>query len=127
MDWPVNALLESSAAVVALLGAGTSQRVYEDTAIQDTAQPYVVWSTVGGTPENYVGELPGIDQARIQIDCYSKGKGQARDLARAVRDAIEPTAHMIGTPISLYEAETKLYRYILEFDFLVNRPSAETG
>jgi len=76
---------------------------------------------------NYLGELPDMDQGRIQIDCWAMDKQGSVDLAKAVRDAIEPSAFMIGTPISSFEPDTKLFRYILEFDFFTSRPGFISG
>lgn len=122
MDWPIFTLLAANASITALVGTNPV-RVWEDTVPDDLAdqRPYIVWGTVGGAPENYMGDLPGIDSARLQVDVYSTTKAQARALAKLVRNTLESSMHMIGTPISLYEPDTKLHRYLLEFQIWQNR------
>lgn len=122
MDWPVYSLLGASGAVTAIIGSHPTMRCFEGTAPQDTPRPYVAWAAVAGAgPENYLGELPAMDQARVQVDCFAKDLPDTVALAKAVRNAIEPSAHMVSTPITLYEPETELYRVILEFDFFTAR------
>jgi hypothetical protein len=122
MDWPVFSLLSASAALKALVGT-TPPRIFEDSVPQELAgqRPYIVWFTVGGTPENYVSELPTMDGGRIQLDVYSTSKAECKAIAKLVRDLIEPEAYMISVPRSFYEADTKLYRYLLEFQFFTAR------
>lgn len=42
-------------------------------------------------------------------------------LAQAVRDAIEPRAHMTGMPVNLREPDSRLFRIALTFDWFVDR------
>lgn len=117
----VFALVKASSTVTDIIGSSPC-RCYEGTAPQDAARPYVVVSNAGGAPENYVGELPGIDSYRMQLDVYATDAGAARALATAVRDAIEQSAHMIGSPLGpIFEPDTKLFRVMLEFDFWIRR------
>jgi hypothetical protein len=120
---PVFSILSTAAPVTAIVGTNA---IWKNTLPQAHAakRAYITWATVGGSPENYLDGVPGMDSGRVQIDCWvgeevSGGTGAkvCQDLMIAVRNAIEPHAHMIGTPIDDYEKDTKLYRYMLEFQF----------
>lgn len=120
MKVPVYSLL-NVAAVTNIVGTFA---IWQDVLPQQygTKRKYVTWSIVGGAPENYLDQVPTMDSGRVQIDCWvgaelADGAKVCQDLMIAVRNAIEPRAHMISTPLSGYEPDTKLYRYLLEFQF----------
>lgn len=117
---PVFALLKASAAVTAILGA--VPRVYRHgIAPQGTVAPYVTWLVVGSDPENNLSDPPPTDRIVLQVDCWSTTDGGVEDLAQAVRDAIEPTAHMTGIVVNEREPDTGLYRLALQFDYWLSR------
>jgi len=104
------------------VNAIVSNRIYRHgNAPQGVGKPYIVWSLISGVPENTLSETPNIDRLPIQVDCYHQTDVGIVDLAKAVRDAIEPLAHMTNIPINLRETDTKLYRITLEFDWWLNR------
>lgn len=115
MKVPVYSLL-NVAAVTNIVGTFA---IWQDVLPQQygTKRKYVTWSIVGGTPENYLDQLPTMDSGRVQIDCWAEDPVTCQNLMIAVRNAIEPHAHMISTPLSGFESDTKLYRYLLEFQF----------
>lgn len=117
---PIFALLKASAAVTALLGA--NPKVYRHgIAPQNTVAPYVVWLVVGADPENNLSDVPPVDRIVVQLDCYSTTDGGVETLATAVRDALEPSAHMTGIVINEREPDTGLYRLSLQFDIWLSR------
>lgn len=85
------------------------------------AAPYATWQSVGGLPENYINQVPDIDLHTLQIDAYSKTVDEARAVAEALRDAIEPHAHIVAWRGEDFEPATKLYRYSFDVDWLVPR------
>lgn len=116
---PIYTWLKDSAAVQAIAGT----RVYRHaSAPQDTTRPYVTWQMIAGVPENNLTATPPIDRISVQVDCWHQTDAGVENLAIAVRDAIEPYAHMTGMPINEREVETKLYRIGLQFDCWVDRP-----
>jgi hypothetical protein len=129
MTWPVFDLLTAGSpapAVTTFVGAFPNARIYEDTAPQrpngvKEPRPYITWSVAGGATQNYLSERPGIDPGRIQIDVWADSAKSRRDLMDAVMAAIEMHAHMIETPITLYEADTRLFRGLMTFQFWVHR------
>lgn len=129
MLWPIFSILSADATVVSLVG-NNPYRIFEDVAPQDIndsvtllggRQPYVVWQSVGGRSNNYLGDTPGIDNPRVQIDCYADTKSLARTLAIAVRGVVELHALQIGQPRTDYISSVKLYLYSMDFSFWVNR------
>lgn len=122
---PVFSLLttgSAGAAVKAIVGTSPPQ-IWEDVQPQDhaTKRPYIVWSVIGGVPENYLDQVPTMDSGRVRIGIWSTSVTERRNLMAAVRAAIEPSAHMVGIPVGTYEPETKLYGYWMDFQFWVSR------
>lgn len=122
---PVFQLLRANARVIEILG--DPPRVYRRGYAPQGAPraPYVTWLVVSGIPENTLSETPSKDRMTVQIDCWADKDKDAEILAIAVRDALEPHAHMTGQPIDGRELETKLWRNSLDFDFFVDRPMVE--
>lgn len=115
-------LLSDAPGVTNIIGS-SPVRIYEGAAPQDVTRPYAVFQIVGGAPENYQDGVPGMDSFRFQIDAYANGRTEARELALAIRDAIEPHHHMLSSPMGpIFEPDTKLFRYILDFQAWINRP-----
>lgn len=90
-------------------------------APQDVEAPYITWFLAGGTPENTLSEAPLVDRLTVQIDCWHPTSAGVVLLALAVRDAIEPHAHITGYPINTRDTETKLYRMGLQLDWWLSR------
>lgn len=113
-------------AVQALLKTGAEQlRFYAfGLAPQGVAKPYAVWRQVYGSPENYIGDTPDIDSYGIQVDVYAsptQGSAVARNVAQALRDAIEPAAHIVAWRGESRDPETKNYVYSFDCDWIVPR------
>jgi hypothetical protein len=118
---PVLTTLKASQAVKDIVGTNPPRIYRHGRAPDDVTRPYLVWFMVTGNPENTLSELPAVDRQQIQIDCYHPTDTGIESLAKAVRDAIEPHAHMVGQPVDLRERETGLYRIALTFDWFVDR------
>lgn len=119
---PLYATLSAAGAVTDIVG--DPPRVYRHgNAPQDTTRPYVTWFLLAGVPENVLSETPPIDRCTLQVDCWHPTDGGVEQLAEAVRDAVEPIAHCTGVPINAREAETRLYRIALQFDWWLDRPA----
>jgi hypothetical protein len=115
---PIYSTLRSSAAVLALVATKIFRH---GAAPQDCAAPYITWSIVIGTPENMLSETPQIDRLVVQIDCWHTKDAGVEELSAAVRNAMEPYAHMTSILLDEQEPETKLYRIGLQFDWWLNR------
>jgi hypothetical protein len=90
-------------------------------APQDTTRPYVTWSLVAGVPDNELSSVARGDRYTVQVDCWHQTDAGIEALAKAVRNAIEPNAHMTGIILNNRDPQTKLYRIALQFDVLQSR------
>ena len=118
---PLFATCAASPAVTALLGLSPTRLYPFEDPTQGTQKPYATWFIVGGSPENYLGKVPDIDRFIVQIDCWGSTATEARDVAQAIRDAIEPVAHITNWRGESNDTETKLYRYSFDLTWWVNR------
>lgn len=117
---PIYTWLKASNAVKAIIG-NTPRAYRHGEAPQDVTQPYVTWALVAGVPDNELSAVPQSDRYTVQVDCWHQTDTGIESLAAAVRNAIEPYAHMTAIPINNRDAETKLYRIALQFDVLQTR------
>lgn len=118
---PIFQVCAANAAVIAVLGSSPVRFYPFGEAPQDGAKPYAVWQSIGGSPENYLGDVPDVDTFGLQIDCYAESAQQCRDIAQALRDAIEPHAHIVAWRGDSRDVATKLYRYSFDVDWIVTR------
>jgi len=84
-------------------------------------KPYAVWQMITGLPENYLGQVPDMDSFSIQVDVYGPTVDAVRDAAEALRNAIEPVAHIIAWRSESRDPETRNYRYSFDVDWFVDR------
>lgn len=96
---PVFTLAFASSAVKALIGTGTETnpfRLYpHGTAPQGVKRPYATYQNITGSPENYLGTLPDADSYTVQVDIFGVSVDSVRAVALALRDAYEPSAHIV--------------------------------
>lgn len=117
---PVFVTLKASQDVKNIVGTNPPRIWPHGEAPQDGEKPYITWQEII-VPENTLSETPTMDRASVQIDCWHQTSAGITLLARAVRDAIEPVAHMTVAPIDQREPETRLYRRTMQFDFFMPR------
>lgn len=118
---PIFNVISASAPVTALLGVSPVRFWPFGEAPPDPVLPYAVWQTVYGTPQNYVSDLPDVDSYGVQVDVYANEATAARLAARAIRDAIEPVAHISAYNGEFRDPVTRKYRYSFTADWFVNR------
>jgi len=122
---PVFPAVAASTAVKALLGSNPVRFYQFGLAPQNVQKPYAVWTRVFGAPENYLNSVPDIDVLSIQIDVYaspeSSGANTARNVAVAIRDAIEPTCHITSWLGESIDPDTKNHRFSFQADYWVPR------
>lgn len=107
----------ASAACVALLKSDKEVRFYQfGLAPQNVVKPYAVWQRVFGAPENYLAQRPNIDLFSVQIDVYASSADQARTVAAALRDALEPVGHITSWLGESIDPDTKNYRFSFAMD-----------
>lgn len=115
-------------AVQALLKTGNGPlRFYAwGQAPQGVSYPYAVWRYAAGAPENYLGDRPDIDSQTLQVDVYAADvPGQrsemTRRIAEALRDALEPVAHITSWRGESRDPDTKAYNFTFDVDFWTPR------
>ncbi|MEZ3415201.1 DUF3168 domain-containing protein [Pantoea dispersa] len=118
---PIFPVCAASAEVNALIG-GDRLRLYPF-GLQDDAvvYPYAVWQNITGGPENYLGQRPDADAFTLQVDVYADTPDEAIAVAEALRNAIEPHAHITRWGGQSRDDETKRYRYSFDVDWIVLR------
>lgn len=90
-------------------------------APQTPTKPYAVWQTVTGRPENYLNQVPDADTLSLQVDVYATKASAARNARDALRNAIEPHAHITAWRDEDRDPVTNDYRVSFDVDFLVSR------
>ena len=118
---PIFETCSAAAGVTALLGSSPVRLHPFGEAPQGVTKPYAVWQTVGGFPENFLGNTPDADTFTIQIDAYATTPASARAVAQAIRTAIETAAYVTGYNGESRDEETNLYRYGFTVDWIVQR------
>ena len=119
---PVFATAVANAGVTALLGLNPTRLYLFGEADKDTPKPYAVWQTITGAPENYLGDLPDMDSYSTQVDVYATTAASARSVAEALRDAVEPVAHITFWGGESRDPDTNNYRVNFTIDWWVPRP-----
>lgn len=118
---PIFATCAAAPAVTALLGASPTRIYPFGEAPQGVAYPYAAWQTVGGAPENYLGNRPDLDSYTLQVDVYADTGASARAVATTLRDAIEPHAYITRWGGESKDPETGRYRISFDVDWHVSR------
>lgn len=118
---PVFAVCFKSEEAKALLGA-SPLRLYPFGMQDDIiVYPYAVWQNISGEPENYLAQRPDADSFTVQIDAYADTPDEVIAVAAALRNAIEPHAHIVRWGSQSRDSETKRYRYSFDVDWIVPR------
>uniref|UniRef100_UPI00129CD18F tail completion protein gp17 n=1 Tax=Pseudomonas aeruginosa TaxID=287 RepID=UPI00129CD18F len=78
-------------------------------------------SPISGSPENYLWGRPDADGFTIQVDIFSATAAEARDAAKAIRDAIELSAYVVRWGGESVDPDTKTYRVSFDVDWIVQR------
>lgn len=119
---PIFTIAKASSAVTTLLGANPTRFWPFADAPKNEERPYAVHQLVYGTPSNLLDGAPNDDLFGIQVDCYAKTATDARNVADALRDAIEDSTNSIaawnGEEI---DTPTGLYRVSFTAEFWTDR------
>lgn len=120
---PIYTTLQASAAVRAALGA--RPRLYRhgeapalDPKSRATQTPYATWLLVTGLPFVNLSEAPDRDRQTLQVDVWGDDEKVVESAAVAVRAQLETVTHCLGFRTLPRDAETRLFRVSLDFDWL---------
>lgn len=107
--------------VQTLLGVGPTRLWPFGEADPTPEYPYAVWQIIAGSPQNYLGQTPDTDFFGLQIDVYARTAEDARAVARALRNAIEPVAYVTAYIGEFRDTITRTFRYSFSVDWIVQR------
>jgi hypothetical protein len=85
------------------------------------AKPYATYQIVYGSPENYLGDVPDIDQAGVQIDVYATTLASLRSVVVALRNAYEPVGYVVRWGNEDQDPDTKNDHQSFDVEFLTPR------
>lgn len=89
---------------------------------EELVYPYAVYAVVAGTPMNYLSGAPLIDNSRVQIDVWGRTALQADELYKAIRDSLEPVAHIVSFNFGgQFDPTVKAYRYGFDLSYWNHR------
>jgi hypothetical protein len=117
----VLAVLKADASVTAIVGTGTSARISPLIKSQNITLPAVTLQRTSTTPTNSLGSIPhtGLDQTRVQVDCWADSYAGARALSATCRAALQTAGHPCVGEFDAYDPETDPGVYRLTLDFSV--------
>jgi hypothetical protein len=118
---PLFSIVAADGTVQSVFGSNPVRVLPFGSADEKTPLPYAVWQTVGGSPENYLGDIPDIDSFLVQVDVYSKSISASRSGAEALRDALEPHAHVVSGSRESKDQITGNFRYSFDINFITSR------
>ncbi|MFA5715281.1 MAG: DUF3168 domain-containing protein [Candidatus Paceibacterota bacterium] len=121
MNPPLFPIVSADSAVRSVLGTNPVRVFPFGGADENTVLPYAVWQVVGGEPENYLGNPPDADSFLTQIDVYAKTGLAARACALALRNALEPHAHIVSWRGESKDQTTGNFRYSFDINFITAR------
>lgn len=112
MESPTWLLLSADAAVIALV---PKARIHKGYAGDAPVTPYIVIEEATATPQNYVGDRPGIDNFRAQIRVLADTTAQARQIGEAVRDVMETVSTQQFAEGPYREDDTGLWAHLSDW------------
>jgi len=118
---PIFETATASDAVLATLGSRPTRLYTLGDVPQDVDQPYAVWQTIGGAPKNYLDGRPDIDLFTLRVRVYGATVDSIRQVAQALRDAVEPQAHIKRWGSERKDTETDHYCLSFDLDWQVER------
>lgn len=111
----------AASAVRTLLGSNPTRIYAFGEAPQGVVSPYVVWQDIAGNPFNSLSDLPNTDRFNIQINVYAASVSQARNVAKALRDSLEPHAYVTAWRGTHTDPETNKRVFMFDVSWIVPR------
>jgi hypothetical protein len=81
------------------VAAIVTTRIFPGSRPQGSALPAIVLNRISGGPEYADDGEVGLEQARIQIDCWAATYGEAKLLARAVTACLSAVEGTVGATV----------------------------
>lgn len=118
---PIFQVAASDPGVTDLLGANPTRLYLFGMAPDTPAGTYCVWQVVNGSPESYLAGRPDVEAYGLQVDVYGTTAAAARAAGHAIEYAVELSATITSYNGETKDAETGLYRYSFDVDWIVRR------
>jgi hypothetical protein len=118
---PLFSIVSSDSTVCSVFGTNPVRVFPFGGTEEGVVLPYAVWQVVGGSPENYLGNVPDADTFLTQVDVYAKTGLAARACALALRNALEPYAHIVSWRGESKDQTTGNFRYSFDINFITAR------
>lgn len=118
---PIFQVAASDPGVTDLLGANPTRLYLFGMAPDTPAGTYCVWQVVNGSPENFLAGRPDAEAYGLQVDVYGTTATAARTAGHAIEYAVELSATITSYNGETKDAETGLYRYSFDVDWIVRR------
>lgn len=101
----------------AQLNSMISIRIYPMMMPQDPILPAVTYQRIGNSPINTVSGAAGLDNPRIQFDCWATTYESVKALGDTVRKAlaVAPFAALQMSDGDMYDYDTEIYRVSMDF------------
>lgn len=105
--------MSAESSIFSALSSLVSNRAYPDVAPDAVVKPYLVFQQVGGRAVQFMSAaVPSKKNSRIQVSVWGDTRAQVSALAVQVEDALRGVAALqttvLGAPVAVYEADTKL-------------------
>ena len=118
---PIFQVAAADPGVTALLGVRPMRLYLFGLAPPKPKAPYCVWQVISGAPEIFLAGRPDAEAYSLQVDIYAASAEEARATGHAIEYAVELSATVTGYSGESLEAETGLYRYSFDVDWIVQR------
>lgn len=89
--------LKAHAATTALVGTGTSARIFPAIAPTSAAVPRITYHRIANSHVHHMGGASGLTATTMQIDCWDDDYLGANALGETVRDALDGYRGTMGT------------------------------
>lgn len=100
-------LLAASSGVTAICAANNINPVVFP---QSVAEPAIILEQISMAPINGLKGSEGLDASRVLVDCLTSSYTTARNLAAAVRTALEAGGALLENEQDDYDPQTETYR-----------------
>jgi hypothetical protein len=118
---PIFQVAAADPAVTALIGQNPVRLYLFGMAPDKPAVTYCVWQVINGNPDNYLAGRPDVEAYGLQVDVYASTASAARAAGQAIEYAIELASRVTSYNGETRDAETMLYRYSFDVDWIVQR------
>lgn len=102
----------------AVVSGLVANRIYALVSPPGAPVPLITYQRISAIPINSLRGASGVVQARIQVDCWAATYEQAKDLAQAVRAALDANAELGAVCLNsqdMQDEATREFRVIIDF------------